>query len=453
MIFEKLKSKVVSHLSYLIGSGIEAFIVDPHRDVQPYIQLAKKHGVNIKYIFETHRNEDYVIGSQELAAQTGAEIYHGIWPEFKYGNKLRDGKKFKVGSLEVTAIYTPGHTPGCMSFSVVDTLTGDKPVLVCTGDTLFIGDTGRTDFGGPDVRREWSTNLYESIHHKLLPLGDHVIICPGHGSGSVCGAKIAKREDSTLGAERLMNPQLAMSREEFISYKTLEHHEYAPYFRMMEKYNLEGASPYGSGKLPKVLTPKQFEDMVNQGAIVVDTRPPPAFAAGHIKGSYNIAEALLGFSGWVLPFDKPIILVMGNRDNLEWITTSLARIGYDNVVGYLKGTIVSWYLESKPVQKMDLMLAPDLHGVYNDSEWHVLDVRSVEEYHAGHVPGSSNVYVGTIPNNLDKIPRDKKLAVICKSGARSGFGCSILLRHGYTFVYNVLGGFTSWKVAGYESES
>ncbi len=453
MIFERLKSKVVSHLSYLIGAGTEAFIVDPQRDVQPYIQLAKKHGVNIKYIFETHRNEDYVIGSQELAAQTGAEIYHGPWPEFKYGNKLGDGKKFKVGSLEVTAIHTPGHTPGCMSFSVVDTLTGDKPVLVCTGDTLFIGDTGRTDFGGPEVRREWSTNLYESIHHKLLPLGDHVIICPGHGSGSVCGAKIANREDSTLGAERLMNPQLAMSREEFISYKTLEHHEYAPYFRMMEKYNLEGASPYGLGELPKALTPKQFEDMVNRGAIVVDTRPPPAFAAGHIKGSYSIAEARLGFSGWVLPFDKPIILVMGNQDNLEWITTSLARIGYDNVVGYLKGTIVSWYLASKPVQKMGLMLAPDLHEVYNDPEWHVLDVRSTEEYHDGHVPGSSNVYVGMIPSNFDKIPRDKKLAVICKSGTRSGFGCSILLRYGYTMVYNVLGGFASWKVAGYKSES
>ncbi|MBC8224965.1 MBL fold metallo-hydrolase [Candidatus Bathyarchaeota archaeon] len=453
MIFERLKSKVVSHLSYLIGAGTDAFVVDPQRDVQPYIGLAKKYGVNIKYIFETHRNEDYIIGSCELADMTGAEIYHGSWPDFKYGNKLIDGKKFKVGSLEVTAIHTPGHTPGCMSFSVVDTLTGDKPVLVCTGDTLFIGDTGRTDFGGTDARREWATNLYESIHNKLLSLGDHVIICPAHGSGSVCGAKIANREISTLGAERLMNPQLAMSREEFISYKTLEHHEYAPYFRMMEKYNLEGATPYGVGGLPKALTPMQFEEMVNQGAIVVDTRPPPAFAAGYIKGSYSIAEARLGFAGWVLPFDKPIILVLGNQNNLEWIITSLASIGYDNVVGYLKGTIVSWYLASKPVDKMGLMLAPDLREVYEDPDWHVLDVRSVDEYGSGHVPGSTNVYVGTLPGNLNKVPRDKKLAVICKSGTRSGFGCSILLRNGYTMVYNVLGGITSWKVAGYMTES
>ena len=234
MIFQRLKSKVVSHLSYFIGAGNESFVVDPQRDVQPYIDLAKKYGVNIRYIFETHRNEDYIIGSVELAERTGAEIYHGMWPDFKYGNNLEDGLKFRVGSLEVTAIHTPGHTPGDFSYSVVDTLTGDKPVLVCSGDTLFIGDTGRTDFGGPELRLEWSTNLYESIHHRLLPLGDHVILCPAHGSGSVCGSKIADREDSTLGSERLMNPQLAMSREEFISYKATEHHEYAPLFKIRE---------------------------------------------------------------------------------------------------------------------------------------------------------------------------------------------------------------------------
>jgi hydroxyacylglutathione hydrolase len=452
MIFKRLKSKVVSHLSYLIGAGTEAFVVDPQRDVQPYLDLAKKHGVNIKYIFETHRNEDYVIGSIELADLTNAEIYHGPWPDFKYGNKLKDRQKFKVGTLEVTALHTPGHTPGDYSYSVVDTLTGDKPVLVCTGDTLFIGDTGRTDFGGPKLRKEWSTNLYESIQ-KLLALGDQVIICPAHGSGSVCGARIANREDSTLGSERLMNPFLAMSRDDFIEYKTEEHHEYAPYFKMMEKYNLEGAPPIGLGKLPKALTPKQFEDMVKQGAMVVDTRPPPAFAAGHIEDSYSIAEARLGFAGWVLPYNKPIILVLGNQDNLEWITTSLARIGYDKVAGYLKGTIVSWYLASKPVQKLGLMLAPDLKEIYKNPEWHVLDVRSIEEYNEGHVPGSTNIYVGTLPKHLDKIPRNKKLAVICKSGTRSGFGCSILLRHGFKDVYNVLGGMTSWKLAGYEVES
>jgi hydroxyacylglutathione hydrolase len=336
---------------------------------------------------------------------------------------------------------------------VTDTLTGDTPVLVCTGDTLFIGDTGRTDFGGPDNREKWSTLLYESIHNKLLPLGDHVLLCPAHGSGSVCGSKIANREESTLGAERLMNPQLAMTREDFIKYKTEEPHEYAPYFKMMEKYNLEGAQPLNCGSLPKALTPDEFEKQVEQGAIIVDTRAPPSFAAGHIKGSYSMAEARLGFAGWVLPYDKPLLLVLGKPERLEVISLSLARLGYDNVEGYLQGTISSWYLASKTVEKLGLMQAPELNEVYEDSEWYVLDVRSKEEYEAGHIPGSHNIYVGKIPDHLDEVPENKKIAVICKSGTRSGFGCSILKRHGYKDIYNVLGGMTGWKIKGYKTDS
>ena len=210
MIFEKIKSNVVSHLSYLIGSEGEAFVVDPQRNCRIYVDIAQREGVQIKYIFETHRNEDYVIGSLELSSLTGASIHHGPWPEYKYGEVLRDGQAFQVGKLEVKAIHTPGHTPGCMSYAVADNATGGETVLVCTGDALFINDTGRTDFAGPDKIRAWSENLYKSIHEKLLPLGDHVVICPAHGSGSVCGSGIAARELSTLGAERRMSPYLRL---------------------------------------------------------------------------------------------------------------------------------------------------------------------------------------------------------------------------------------------------
>jgi hydroxyacylglutathione hydrolase len=286
MIFEKVKSEIVSHLSYLIGSGTEAIVVDPRRDCQVYVDIANREGMNIRHIFETHRNEDYIIGSKELAGLTGAEIHHGPWPVFKYGEVVPDGKVFKVGKLKVTAIHTPGHTPGDISIAVVDTAIGEETVLVCTGDTLFVNDTGRTDFGGPEKRREWSENLYDSIFNKLFPLGDHVVLCPAHGSGSVCGGKIADRETSTLGLERLMNPVLQLGREEFIRYKAEEKHVYAPYFRKMELYNIEGAPHEG-------------------GAIVLDTRPPPSFGAGHIKGSYSLALQRLGLVGWVLPYDGP----------------------------------------------------------------------------------------------------------------------------------------------------
>ncbi len=449
MIYERLKSEIVSHLSYFIGSGNAAFVVDPTRDIQQYLELAEKHGVNIKYVFETHRNEDYVIGSIELAKQTGAEIYHGDWPAWKYGNIAMDGDQFRVGSLKVTALATPGHTPGCRSYAVTDLETGDHPVLVCTGDTLFIGDSGRTDFGGPENKKKWSTWLYESIHEKLLPLGDDVIICPAHGSGSVCGAKIANREDSTLGLEKKMNPWLQLSREEFIKQKSEEHHNYAPYFKMMEHYNLEGPPEYGLGPTIKAMSPGEFERKLKEGAIIVDTRPPPSYASGYIKGSYNVSMSRLGMSGWVLPYDKPILLILGNVSELKDTVNGLARIGYDNIEGYLNPSMVSWYLTARPVERLGILTTPELKKKLDIEEWTVLDVRSIEEYESGHIEGSINLYAGLLGKNLDKIPRDKPIAVICKSGTRSGFGASILLRHGVENIHNVMGGMTSWKNAGY----
>ncbi len=449
MLFERLKSKIVSHLSYFIGSGNSALVVDPTRDIQQYLELAEKHGVNIKYIFETHRNEDYVIGSIELAKHTEAEIYHGSWPEFKYGKVVDDGDEFRVGNLKVTALATPGHTPGCRSYVVTDLETGRDPVLVCTGDTLFIGDAGRTDFGGPENREKWSTWLYESIYEKLLPLGDHVLICPAHGSGSVCGARIANREDSTLGAEKLMNPWLQMSREEFIKEKTMEHHNYAPYFKQMEIFNVEGAPEYGLGPTIEALSAGNFERHIENGAIVVDTRPPPSFASGYIKGSYNISMSRLSMSGWVLPYDKPIVLVLGNLSELDETVTGLARMGYDNVVGYMKPSIVSWYLTARPIDRLGMMTTPELKEKLDTEDWTVLDVRSVEEYESGHIEGSINIYTGLLGQNIDKIPMDKPIAVICKSGTRSGFGCSILKRNGVENIYNIMGGMTSWSNAGY----
>ncbi len=449
MIFEKLKSDVVSHLSYFIGSGTSAFVVDPTRDIQQYLDLAKRHGVNIEYIFETHRNEDYVIGSIELARHTGAEIYHGDWPDYKYGKTAEDGDEYHVGNLKVKALATPGHTPGCRSYAVTDLETGDEPVLVCTGDTLFISDAGRTDFGGPENREKWSTWLYESIHEKLLPLGDHVKICPAHGSGSVCGSGIAEREESTLGAERLMNPLLQMSREEFIKFKVEEHHEYNPYFKMMEKYNLEGAPEYGLGPTVEALTARDFERYIAEGAVTLDTRPPPSFGAGHIKGSYNVNISRLGMSGWVLPYDKPIVLILGNLGELGEVVTGLGRMGYDNIVGYLKPSIVSWYLTARALDRLDMMTAPELKEKLDTEEWTVIDVRSLEEYESGHIEGSLHIYAGTIGDHISEIPRDKPIAVICKSGTRSGFASSILLKNGVKNIHNILGGMSSWKSAGY----
>ena len=450
MIFHRIKSKIVSHLSYFIGSENEAIVVDPMRDCEIYVDLAMKEGLNIKYVFVTHRNEDYVIGSLELSSLTGAEIYHGSWPEFKYGKLLSDGQEFEFGKLKVTAIYTPGHTKGCVSYAVTDLDSGEEPVMVCTGDTLFVNDVGRTDFGG-DQRRTWSEDLYNSIFNKLLPLGDHVILCPAHGSGSVCGNRIAERELSTLGIERLMNPFLQMTKEEFIEYKVKEHHEYAPYFRMMEVYNIEGAPFVGIGPKPPALKPMEFKEKMDKGAVVVDTRPPPSFGAGHIKGSYNLVLKRLGFAGWVLPYDKPILLLLGNQSQVDAVARSLVRIGYDDIEGYLVPSIVSWYKSAMPLERLEMMTITEFkHGLDREEDWAVLDVRSREEWLEGHIDGSKNVYVGLLEERVEEVPKDRKVAVVCKTGTRSSFASSILLRAGYENIMNVLGGMDAWKKAGYD---
>ena len=241
MIFERIKSEGTAHNSYLIGSGSDAAIIDPRRDCQIYLDLAQQKGLKIKYIFETHRNEDYVIGSVELNNLTKAEIYHGPGLDWKYGNTLRDGQEFQIGNLRLIAFHTPGHTDESMSYAVADLSSGEAAVMVFTGDTLFVDSVGRIDLYGPKEAPRLASNLYDSIFHKLLTLGDGVILCPAHGAGSACGLNIGDRDESTLGIERAQNPVLQIkNKDDFIKHKVAEQPESPPYFRQMERYNLEG---------------------------------------------------------------------------------------------------------------------------------------------------------------------------------------------------------------------
>jgi hydroxyacylglutathione hydrolase len=450
MIVEKFKSNIVAHLSYLIGSEVEAFVVDPERDCLVYIKVAQRENMQIKYIFETHRNEDFIIGSKELAHLSGAEIFHGPWPEFQYGKVLKDDQEFKVGNLKVTALYTPGHTPGCVSYAVVDLESGTENVLVCTGDTLFVNDIGRTDFGGSEKRREWSANLYSSIFNKLLPLGDQVILCPAHGAGSVCGSNIAQREWSTLGLERLMNPVLQLSRDEFIEHKVNEYHEYAPYFRMMEKYNVEGAPFVGAGKNLKAMSPSEFKKALDEGAVVLDVRSPAAFGGAHIIGSYSIPLSILSFTGWFISADKPIVAVLNGQGDLE-VVSSLARLGYDNIVGYLGGGLASWYSAGYPLKACPhLIVASELKAwLESGDECFLLDTRSKDEFEEGHIESATNIYLGHLQEQINDVPRRLPIVVICGSGNRASVATSILLRNGYREVYNFLGAMRAWKNLDY----
>lgn len=453
MIFERIKSEGLAHLSYFVGSGNEAIVIDPRRDCQIYLDIARREGMKIKYIFETHRNEDYVIGSLELKELTDAEIYHGKGVDFKYGIFVSDEQEFNFGSMKLTALHTPGHTDESMSYALTDPDSGKAPLMVFTGDALFVGDVGRTDLYGPEEIPRMAANLYESIFSKILPLGDGVILCPAHGAGSLCGGAISKREYSTLGLERIQNPALQRTdKEKFIKFKLEEKLEFPPYFKKMEQYNLQGPPLLKGLPVPELLFPKEFVKEMEKGAMVVDTRMPHSFGGAHIKGSYGIwLKGLPYYAGWVLPYDKPILLVLEEKDQLETAVSYLVRIGYDSIAGFLNGGISSWYMKALPVESLNLISVQSLKDkIEKNEEMVILDVRRDEEWEKGHIEGARHVYVGHLEENLDKVPRNSPIIVYCDSSRRSNIAASILKKNGYDMVYNVLGSMTAWKNAGYK---
>ncbi len=452
MKFERIKSEGLAHLSYFIGSDDEAIVIDPRRDCQVYVDLARREGMNIKYIFETHRNEDYVIGSLELKRLTDAEIYHGKGVDFKYGNFLSEGQEFDLGSMRLTALHTPGHTDESMSYTLTDLDTGKEPVMVFTGDALFIGDVGRTDLYGPEEAPRLAANLYDSIFNKILPLGDGVILCPAHGAGSVCGGAIAKRDYSTLGLERIQNPALQkIGKAEFIKFKLEEQLEFPPYFKKMEQYNLQGPPVLQDLPVPKLLSPQEFRAEMEKGAVVVDTRMPHSFGGAHIRDAYSIwLGGIPSFAGWLLPYDRPILLVLEEKEQLETAVRYLVRLGYDNIAGFLNGGIIAWYMKSLPVGKSDFISVHDLKNKLEENEEMILlDVRKKNEWDKGHIEGARHIYVGELEKSLDHVPKETQVIVYCDSSRRSSIAVSVLKKHGYEKVYNVLGSMTAWKSAGY----
>jgi hydroxyacylglutathione hydrolase len=452
MIFERIKSAGIAHNSYLIGSGSEAAVIDPRRDCQIYVDRARESGLHIKHIFETHRNEDYVGGSTELAGMTGAEIYHGPGLDWKYGNEVQDGQRLRIGRLRLTAIHTPGHTDESMSYAVADLASGEATVMVFTGDALLVGDVGRTDLYGSEEAPRLASNLYDSVFNKLLGLGDGVILCPAHGAGSVCGLHIVNRDESTIGIERIQNPVLQIEgKKEFIEYKLSEEHERPHYFRQMEVYNLEGPPLLGCLPLPSPLTPLGFSQAVHDGAVVIDTSEPAAFGGAHIKGAYSIwLEGLPIFAGWVLSYDRPVVLVLEDQSHLERAVRYLIRAGYDRVIGYLRDGIEGWYNAGLPTESLPLLSVHQLkRRLDRGRQLLVLDTRGHDEWNSGHIEGAVHIYVGHLEERLAEIPKDRPIAVICNVGHRAGLGASILLRNNYSEVYNVLGSVKAWVAAGF----
>ena len=448
MLLEKIKTPGLSHLSYLIGSQGKAAVIDPRRDCEIYLERARAEGLEITHIFETHRNEYLITGSPVLAKMTGARVLHGPNPadEVVFADTAREGDVFEIGKIRVEVLETPGHTDDHLAFVFHDDDYPEGPVGVFTGDALFVGDVGRTDFY-PERAREVAGLLYDSLQ-KICALGDQTIIYPAHGAGSVCGPGMADREFSTIGHERRNNPRLRIAaRDEFIKAKVEEHHYQPPYFRLMERLNLEGANA-----APRVMRPRLLglEDLGESGADhLVDVREPLAYAAGHMQGAVCLPVGMIpAFAGWFISEGDTIALIASEEDELAQAMAHLVRIGLDNIVGGYVGVIPA-AAQGKAMQSIAMIDTEEVaRRLAEDSEdWTLLDVRALDERQQGSIDESEHVYVGELNTRWKELDRDRHYTLMCASGMRASVAAGWLASQGFKHLDVYLGSMGAWANA------
>ncbi len=449
MFLEMLRAEGLAALSYVIGDGEHAAVIDPQRDCERYIDIAHRNGARVSHIFETHRNEDYVVGSLDLAGRTGAAIHHGRNFDFDYGEGVGDRTEFQLGDLRLVVLETPGHTDESISIVAYDTaFSADEAVAVFTGDALFIGDVGRTDFY-PDRAEEVAGLLYDSLHRKLLPLGDQVLLYPAHGAGSVCGSGMASREFSTLGYERQHNPRLQLSRDEFIDYKVNEHHYQPPYFREMEQANKEGRR-LTARPTPKPVGAEQIAEAMSAGLVLVDVRSPEAVCGAHIPGSLAIPLPMLSaFAGWYLPYDRPLGLVVHDYQELETAVRHLLRLGFERIEVFLDEGLHAWEISGRDYDTIPAIHARELkQRIESGDEFTLLDVRSLDEWRQGRLPGAVHIYVGELDQKREQVPADRPIVTFCGSGQRALVAASVLKQKGFEDVAVCLGSMAACRAIG-----
>lgn len=459
MYFKQFYLGCLAHASYLIGSEGEAAVVDPQRDVEQYLIEAEKQNLKIKYVVETHLHADFVSGHRELAARTGAEIVFGAKANATFPHlAMKDGDEFKLGKLALKVLETPGHTPESISITVTDTSISNEPQKVLTGDTLFIGDVGRPDLVGSKgyTPQAMAEMLYDSLYEKLLKLPDSVEVYPAHGAGSLCGRNMSKETSSTIGEQKKFNYALkSMTKEDFVKMMTFDLPEVPAYFPKDAEINRSGAKALQELPQPLTMTAEEVNKLSQQGYLVLDVRPSSAFGAGHIPGSLNIALSgqFASWAGTIISLNTPIILVAEDLEKINEAVTRLARIGIENVKGYLEGQIFAWDKANLAINQVMQISVDELHSQLEEkANLQLIDVRRPAEYQNGHVPSAVNIQLAYLERELSKIDTQKPTAVICASGYRSSIATSLLARHGFNKLYNVVGGTTAWINANYPTE-
>lgn len=450
MKIEQIYTGCLAQGAYYITSGNEAAIIDPLREIQPYIDRAEKDGVKIKYVFETHFHADFVSGHIDLAKATGAKIIYGPTAKPSFDAYVAtDGEEFKLGDVSFKVLHTPGHTMESSCYLLKDEKGNENSLF--TGDTLFIGDVGRPDLAqkaASMTQEQLAELLYDSLRNKVMTLGDDVIVYPAHGAGSACGKNMSDETVSTIGNQKQTNYALRanMTKEEFVKEVTDGLLPPPAYFPQNVRMNKEGYDAIGEvlqrGTTP--LSVEAFEVAANEtGALVLDTRNPEHFVKGFIPNSINIGIDG-NFAPWVgalIPDVRQNLLLVCEPGREEEVVTRLARVGYDNVLGFLNGSYAAWEAEGKETDSITSISAFEFAHRHAQHPLTVIDVRKQSEYEAEHVEGATNIALDYINNNMASFPKDTPFYLHCAGGYRSVIASSILKARGYNKMVNVGGGF------------
>lgn len=462
MILRTFYDQALAQASYLVGCAAtgEALIIDPARHIEPYLETAKEHGLRITHIAETHIHADFVSGTRELSAATGATKYlsdegNEMWKyAFADDNTvlLKDGNTFAVGNVKVEAIHTPGHTPEHLVFQITDTANSDVPLGVFTGDFLFVGSIGRPDLleeaaGIMGTREIGAKQQFENIKRfKALP--DHIQIWPGHGAGSACGKSLGDLPSTTLGYEKLTNDAFHIDDEaDFVDWLLSEQPEAPTYFAQMKHVNKVG--PTLLDEVEDVDTnPMDIRKVIESGALVIDTRPAAEFASGHLPGTLSIPASLKTFStyaGWFVSYERPVYLIASQAD-AQRLVIELRAIGVDNIQGVFGPEVIGSAVR-KMLSSIDVLTLKERVS-HNDLK--LIDVRNLTEYEEAHIPEAIHIPLGYLPRQVNELPHGNTLVIHCASGVRSQIAASWLQQQGFEDVVHFDGNFNELTNAGFE---
>lgn len=461
MFFQHVYDKSLAQASYFLGcqkAGV-ALVIDPKRDVDTYLEIARQNNMTITHVAETHIHADFLSGARELAALTGAKLYLSDegGPDWQYEFPhvgLKDGDVFMVGNLKIEVLHTPGHTPESISFLLTDTPASSEPVMFFTGDFVFVGDIGRPDLleeaaGIKGTKDAGAKQMYHSIE-RFRNLPDFLQVWPGHGAGSACGKALGAVPSTTVGYEKVRNWALQYPNNEpgFVKYLLEDQPEPPKYFAMMKKLNKVDRPLLTAVPTLTKLSKEALQTAMNQGVKVIDTRLKAEFAEGFIPGSINIQgnNAFATWMGWLVSYDEPFILI-APEDKHDDLVRKLMRIGLDNFHDYLPD-VSAWTELGHPLAKAEVIDLAEFQEMQNQPDVQVIDLRGASEYKAGHIAGAEHVFIGTLEKNLDKVSRTRPVVIHCQGGDRASIGYSLLVKHGYTQVKNYSGGINEWVNQG-----